>query len=32
MNRMLTNLAGDPRSRALVTAVYDAIGVTPLFA
>jgi CubicO group peptidase (beta-lactamase class C family) len=32
MNRMLTNLAGDPRSRGLVTAVYDAIGVTPVFA
>jgi CubicO group peptidase (beta-lactamase class C family) len=32
MNRMLTNLAGDPRSRALVTAVYDALDVTPVFA
>ena len=32
MNRMLTNLAGDPRSRGLVTAVYDALGVTPVFA
>jgi CubicO group peptidase (beta-lactamase class C family) len=32
MNRMLTNLAGDPRSRGLVTAVYEAIGVTPVFA
>jgi CubicO group peptidase (beta-lactamase class C family) len=29
MNRMMTNLAGDPRSRALVAAVYDALGVTP---
>jgi hypothetical protein len=29
MNRMMTNLAGDPRSRALVAAAYDALGVTP---
>jgi CubicO group peptidase (beta-lactamase class C family) len=27
MNRMMTNLSGDPRTRALVAAVYDAIGV-----
>ena len=32
MNRMLANLSGDPRSRGLVAAVYDAIGVTPTFA
>jgi CubicO group peptidase (beta-lactamase class C family) len=31
MNRMLTNLSGDPRSQGLVRAVYDAIGVTPTF-
>lgn len=32
MNRMMTNLSGDPRSRGLVAAVYDAIGVEPAFA
>ena len=32
MNRMMTNLSGDPRTRGLVSAVYDAIGVTPAFA
>jgi CubicO group peptidase (beta-lactamase class C family) len=32
MNRTMTNLSGDPRSRGLVTAVYDAIGVEPAFA
>ena len=32
MNRMMTNLSGDPRTRGLVAAVYDAIGVTPAFA
>jgi CubicO group peptidase (beta-lactamase class C family) len=31
MNRMMTNLSGDPRSRGLIAAVYDAIGVTPAF-
>ncbi|HEX6423947.1 MAG TPA: serine hydrolase domain-containing protein [Acidimicrobiales bacterium] len=31
MNRMMTNLSGDPRSRGLVAAVYDAIGVEPAF-
>jgi CubicO group peptidase (beta-lactamase class C family) len=31
MNRMMANLSGDPRSRGLVEAVYDAIGVTPDF-
>ena len=31
MNRMLTNLSGDPRSQGLVRSVYDAIGVTPTF-
>lgn len=31
MNRMLANLAGDPRTTALVRSVYDAIGVTPAF-
>jgi CubicO group peptidase (beta-lactamase class C family) len=29
MNRMLTNLSGDPRTRGLVAAAYDAIGVEP---
>ena len=32
MNRMMTNLSGDPRTRGLVSAVYDTIGVTPAFA
>jgi CubicO group peptidase (beta-lactamase class C family) len=32
MNRTMTNMSGDPRSRGLVAAVYDAIGVTPDFA
>ena len=32
MNRMMTNLSGDPRTRGLVSAVYDAIGVAPAFA
>jgi hypothetical protein len=31
MNRMLQHLSGDPRTRNLVAAVYDAIGVTPAF-
>jgi CubicO group peptidase (beta-lactamase class C family) len=31
MNRMLANLAGDPRTTGLVRALYDAIGVTPAF-
>jgi CubicO group peptidase (beta-lactamase class C family) len=31
MNRMLQNLSGDPRSRALVAAVYAAVGVEPAF-
>ncbi|HEX6569690.1 MAG TPA: serine hydrolase domain-containing protein [Acidimicrobiales bacterium] len=31
MNRMMTNLSGDPRSRGLVAAVYEAIGVEPVF-
>jgi len=31
MNRMLANLAGDPRTTGLVRAVYDTIGVTPTF-
>jgi CubicO group peptidase (beta-lactamase class C family) len=31
MNRMMQNLSGDPRSRGLVQAVYDAIGVVPTF-
>ena len=31
MNRMMTNLSGDPRSRGLVSAVYEAIGVEPAF-
>jgi hypothetical protein len=28
---MMTNLAGDPRSRGLVAAVYEALGITPTF-
>ena len=31
MNRMMQNLTGDPRTRTLVQAVYDAIGVAPAF-
>jgi CubicO group peptidase (beta-lactamase class C family) len=31
MNRMQLNLTGDPRTRALIAAVYDAIGVEPAF-
>jgi CubicO group peptidase (beta-lactamase class C family) len=31
MNRMLQNLAGDPRTTGLVKAVYDAIGVVPTY-
>jgi CubicO group peptidase (beta-lactamase class C family) len=31
MNRMMTNLSGDPRSRGLVAAVYEAIGVEPTY-
>jgi CubicO group peptidase (beta-lactamase class C family) len=31
MNRMLENLAGDPRTTGLVQAVYDAIGVSPTY-
>jgi hypothetical protein len=27
----MTNLSGDPRSRGLVAAVYDAIGADPAF-
>jgi CubicO group peptidase (beta-lactamase class C family) len=29
MNRMLANLSGDPRTRSLIRAAYDAIGVKP---
>jgi CubicO group peptidase (beta-lactamase class C family) len=29
MNRMMANLSGDPRTRDLVKASYDALGVTP---
>jgi CubicO group peptidase (beta-lactamase class C family) len=32
MNRTMTNLSGDPRSRGLVAAAYQAIGVEPAFA
>jgi CubicO group peptidase (beta-lactamase class C family) len=32
MNPKMTNLSGDPRTRGLVSAVYDAIGVAPAFA
>jgi CubicO group peptidase (beta-lactamase class C family) len=31
MNRMMHNLAGDPRSRGLVRAVYEALDVEPTF-
>jgi CubicO group peptidase (beta-lactamase class C family) len=31
VNRMMTNLSGDPRSRGLVAAVYEAIGADPAF-
>jgi CubicO group peptidase (beta-lactamase class C family) len=31
MNRMLQNLAGDPRTTGLVKALYDAIGVEPVY-
>jgi CubicO group peptidase (beta-lactamase class C family) len=31
MNRMMQNLSGDPRTRTLVRAVYEAIGVEPAF-
>lgn len=31
MNRMMQNLAGDPRSRGLVRAVYESVGVEPRF-
>jgi hypothetical protein len=31
MNRMLQNLAGDPRTTGLVKAVYDAVGVEPTY-
>ncbi|HKE77619.1 MAG TPA: serine hydrolase domain-containing protein [Acidimicrobiales bacterium] len=32
MNRTMTNMSGDPRSRGLVTAVHEALGTTPAFA
>ena len=32
MNRMMTNLSGDPRSTGLVRAAYEALGITPTFA
>ncbi|MDP1818363.1 MAG: serine hydrolase domain-containing protein [Acidimicrobiales bacterium] len=31
MNRMMQNLSGDPRTRTLVTAVYDSLGIAPTF-
>ena len=31
MNRMLTNLSGDPRSRGLIKATYDAVGAPTAF-
>jgi CubicO group peptidase (beta-lactamase class C family) len=31
MNRMLTNLSGDPRSRGLIKACYDAVGAPTAF-
>jgi CubicO group peptidase (beta-lactamase class C family) len=30
MNKMLMNLSGDPRTRALVAAAYDAVGAEPV--
>lgn len=32
MNRMMANLAGDPRTTGLVRATYEALGVEPTFA
>jgi CubicO group peptidase (beta-lactamase class C family) len=32
MSKMQTNLSGDPRTRSLVAAVYDAAGVEPTYA
>ena len=31
MSKMETNLSGDPRTRGLIAAVYDAIGVEPAY-
>ena len=31
MNRTMTNMSGDPRSRGLVAAVHEALGTTPAF-
>jgi len=31
MNRMLTNLSGDPRTRGLIKACYDAVGASTAF-
>jgi CubicO group peptidase (beta-lactamase class C family) len=31
MNRMLAGMSGDPRSRALVRATYEALGLTPTY-
>jgi CubicO group peptidase (beta-lactamase class C family) len=31
MNRMMQGLSGDPRTRTLITALYDAIGVAPTY-
>jgi CubicO group peptidase (beta-lactamase class C family) len=31
MNRMMQGLSGDPRTRTLITALYDAIGVEPTY-
>jgi CubicO group peptidase (beta-lactamase class C family) len=30
MNRMMANLSGDPRSRGLIVALYEALGVDPV--
>jgi CubicO group peptidase (beta-lactamase class C family) len=32
MNRTMTNMSGDPRSRDLLVAVHEALGTTPAFA
>jgi len=31
MNKMMTNLSGDPRTRGLIKAAYDAVGAKTAF-
>jgi CubicO group peptidase (beta-lactamase class C family) len=31
MNKMMTNLSGDPRTRGLIKAAYDAVGAETTF-